>query len=428
MKTKVSKSLPISEKYSLDQINEQRATKIMAALKEAAELGDDNQEKHTPLEVCDMILSKIDLALPKSILVLYNIELIFALRKAKYKGDITFLTSSLKKVELVQKINYNINIEYINKEENPLYHLEMKVPKKFDIILSNPPYGSGTKKLDIKFLDKCLDLANDQIVFVHPSSQYVDGKGLNSTYNSINSKILPHIYSIDFFNGNGIFDIGLYVPCCITNLKINNNLSKFYFSDKINNQKIEIPKTEVYNLSIFGYRKELISLKDKIKKYKDSGETIKKISNVLGFSGDQSSKKILNNPLSYYVEFTHITAGNIRGKKLTISDKIHNKDFFIAISKYQLLVKRNNNPKFAIWFEFGTENEAENFISYLKSNFFRACLATVKTNQNLAKEEFNNIPLVDFTQKWDDEKLYAHFEITKKEQSFINEIILPYYD
>ena len=47
MKTKISK-LPITEKYSIEKINEERSKRIMTALKEISELGDDNQENYTP--------------------------------------------------------------------------------------------------------------------------------------------------------------------------------------------------------------------------------------------------------------------------------------------------------------------------------------------------------------------------------------------
>jgi hypothetical protein len=42
--------------------------------------------------------------------------------------------------------------------------------------------------------------------------------------------------------------------------------------------------------------------------------------------------------------------------------------------------------------------------------------------------ELKAVPWMDFTQEWTDEKLYAHFNITEEEQSFIKEVIPPYYD
>ena len=219
MKTKISK-LPITEKYSIEKINEERSKRIMTALKEISELGDDNQENYTPLEICEMMLSKVDLPKVKSILVLYNIELVFALKKSRYEGKITFLTSSLKKVELVQKMNYNVEIEYINKDENPLYHLEMNFPEKFDIVLSNPPYS---KYLHLKFLEKCIPLTKEKIIFVHPSNSFINTKGGNSTYVASNLFLEDNLESVTLFNGNKAFGIAIKTPCSITTVNPKGN-------------------------------------------------------------------------------------------------------------------------------------------------------------------------------------------------------------
>ena len=62
----------------MKKVSEQIKTKayeigVMKLLKEIAEAGDDVHGNHTPLEICDMMLDKVDLASAKSILVLYNI-------------------------------------------------------------------------------------------------------------------------------------------------------------------------------------------------------------------------------------------------------------------------------------------------------------------------------------------------------------------
>jgi hypothetical protein len=56
------------------------------------------------------------------------------------------------------------------------------------------------------------------------------------------------------------------------------------------------------------------------------------------------------------------------------------------------------------------------------------CLALSKTNTTLFNGELKSIPWLDFTQEWTDEKLYSRFNITEEEQSFIKEIIKPYYE
>ena len=36
--------------------------------------------------------------------------------------------------------------------------------KHYDIILTNPPYGMGTDTIHLKFVDKCLDISDKQVV------------------------------------------------------------------------------------------------------------------------------------------------------------------------------------------------------------------------------------------------------------------------
>ena len=36
--------------------------------------------------------------------------------------------------------------------------------KKFDVVLMNPPYGMRTDTIHLKFVDKCLNICNKQVV------------------------------------------------------------------------------------------------------------------------------------------------------------------------------------------------------------------------------------------------------------------------
>ncbi len=407
MKTKISKNLPISEKYSQERINQERALKVMSVLKEVAKTGGDIQEYHTPLQICEMILSKVNLTKAESILVLYNTEIVFALKKAKYEGKITFLTSSIKKVELVQKMNYNVEIEYIDKDENPLYHLEMRFPEKFDIILSNPPYS---KYLHLKFLEKCVPIANEKIVFVHPSNSFVNEKGGNSNYVNSNSFLEDKIESVEFFNGNGIFEIDLFAPCSITTVNPSGNGGKISVNNLMNGDRYEA-KT-ISEITQFKNKPQLWNLKGKIDSFVSSNGSL-----------DDIIKDKRTGP--YMVEFTRIR-GHIDNKG-SMSSKILKDDFFTFIKK-DTMVERKENPKYDLWFRFQTETEANNFLSFLKTDFARFSLAMYKFAQSLNNGELRFVPRLDFTQEWTDKKLNDLFSVTEGEQTYIKEIITPYND
>jgi hypothetical protein len=371
------------------------------------------------------MLDKVDLTKAETVLVLYNIELLFALKKRKFSGHVTFFTQSEEKAGLAPKIFSNLTVEYIDKEENPLYHMENKWPDKFDIVIANPPYSN---KLDLKFLDKAFDVTKEEVVFVHPSSFIVDQKRSLEIYTKTLEKVGKFIKSIKLFNGNGIFDIGLYVPCSITHISKKFESRYFQFEYPQYKQSFKLENSKINEISVFGYNQHFTSIKNKIKTFLKNQGSKNLEDNGFVLGSGKESQRFLRNPDSFFVEMSHITAGNNRGEHVKFDDPIHKNDFFIAISKYQTIVKRGTNPKYNIWFEFNSNTEATNFLKYLKTDFFRICLSLSKTNQNLARGEFRMVPWLDFTQEWTNEKLYAYFNITEEERAFIKEVIPTWYD
>jgi len=285
---------------------------------------------------------------------------------------------------------------------------------KFDLIISNPPYKGY---LHLKILDSVLDIGKE-IIFVQPSVHFISNKE-NKQYIIIKDKIKDRINSLILFNGNPVFNISLFVPCAITYLDNKKN-NKFNFIDKINNQNIFINTDEIEWISLFGYREEYISFKNKILGYLESNKSLQDFGAVLGSRHEH--KKMLNNKDSYFVECTHI-----RGHTNITPDTMFKDDFFTIMSANKK-PESGRNPKYDMHWEFKTELEAQNFIDYCKTDFARMCLALFKTNQHISAGELRSVPVVDFTRSWANEELYEHFNIPKEEQEFIKEVIKPYYD
>jgi hypothetical protein len=78
-------------------------------------------------------------------------------------------------------------------------------------------------------------------------------------------------------------------------------------------------------------------------------------------------------------------------------------------------------------FGFNTEDEANNFLIYIKTNFARFCLSIYKITQNQYSNIFEYVPWLDFTQEFTDEKLYKYFDLTEEEIKFIEKNIPKYY-
>ncbi|MCF0183883.1 MAG: Eco57I restriction-modification methylase domain-containing protein [Bacteroidaceae bacterium] len=78
-----------------------------------------------------------------------------------------------------------------------------------------------------------------------------------------------------------------------------------------------------------------------------------------------------------------------------------------------------------LYAKFDTDTEAENFVTYLKTRFFRVLVSAVKTTQHAMSGVYHFVPLQDFTEPWTDAKLYEKYGITPEEQSYIESMISP---
>jgi hypothetical protein len=77
--------------------------------------------------------------------------------------------------------------------------------------------------------------------------------------------------------------------------------------------------------------------------------------------------------------------------------------------------------------EFLTEIELDNFINYLKTDFARFCLALLKNKSDLHRGELEIVPWLDFTEEWDDEKLFEKFDVSQELQDYIRDFLPDYY-
>lgn len=72
---------------------------------------------------------------------------------------------------------------------------------------------------------------------------------------------------------------------------------------------------------------------------------------------------------------------------------------------------------------FDTEDEADNFMTYLKTKFTRFLLAQIVMTQQISKATFAFVPTQDFTKQWTDEELFKKYKLTSEEIAFINRMI-----
>ncbi|MBP6445483.1 MAG: Eco57I restriction-modification methylase domain-containing protein [Saprospiraceae bacterium] len=74
---------------------------------------------------------------------------------------------------------------------------------------------------------------------------------------------------------------------------------------------------------------------------------------------------------------------------------------------------------------FSNEYEALNMAEFLRTKFCRFLVSTILLTQNITKGKFIFVPNLSMNEKWDDEKLFAKYELTQHEIEFISQLIRP---
>ncbi|MBR1933099.1 MAG: Eco57I restriction-modification methylase domain-containing protein [Prevotella sp.] len=78
-----------------------------------------------------------------------------------------------------------------------------------------------------------------------------------------------------------------------------------------------------------------------------------------------------------------------------------------------------------VYAKFNSSEECENFITYLKTKFFRSLVSAAKITQDALSSVYRFVPLQDFTRPWTDADLYAKYGLTDEEIQFIESMIKP---
>lgn len=286
--------------------------------------------------------------------------------------------------------------------------------KKFDILISNPPYDN---RLHEHFLAKYVDLA-DKIISIQPLSWLLKKK------QNIN--------------------ITKYVDDSYTDIEIIEKNK--YFKDA------HIPGT----LSI-----NLIDLKNTNKEIKYNGKKYKKCEEIKLFSDDkylvefnsltQPPKDNLNlhvksTKYEYYepnpneewwcIKVSKIQSNTGDSFYSIISSNnsfIHNKANYGQYKDIKKIPNQKGNYEF-MYFAFNTKNELDNFINYIKTDFVRTCLMLTKHNGNMHRGCMKSIPWFDFSDEHFnkspreiDDWLFDKYKISDEIRKHIEEILPDYY-
>ena len=301
--------------------------------------------------------------------------------------------------------------------------LEMNKGNKLDIILSNPPYNNG---LGNTFLEKYLHIGN-KIITIQPLSWLIAKQQKQKITKIIDKNC--DVY-IDQLNGIKEFtDAGLIGDIAIQ-----------YINTQLKG-KIRI------------YGKEYDKCSD-IKQWSsnDSLETfiehLGEVNNSLWDNIKSTTHWDKGYESNHNNEWWCIKIQKIRGNVNRNKNEKQSPDFYTLISNNEEFIKLNKgqykklketpnkrgNLDF-LYFAFNTEQELNNFIRYIKTDFARTCLMLVKNGANLHRGEMRYIPWFDFSDehfnkspKEIDDWLFKKYNISDEIRKHIEEILPDYYN
>ena len=379
---------------------------------------ENDQHKETPQSVIKDMLSGVEGLETKQILVLFNLEILETLIHNK-KVPAEHITFACEKRDEMRasfaKKHYEVDV-LLFEDRTPEEIVKVFDKKKFDLAISNPPYTRG---LDLKIL---LALIGSKIakeyVIVHPSTWLLDRKNGLPIYGNLKNAVSNHICSLKFFNGNNIFGIEALVPIVISHLDFTNSIEDIdvqFFEQKFT-------ANSVNDITKFG--------KDWFILVKPLFKVIEKYVVSHGSVWDHNVRQLTDG--KHYCQLSAMMGTAVDSHDMKYRGKMVKDDFYsltrTTSSNKGADPRKLNKPGNPVpTFEFSSDIEVDNFLCYLNTDFARFCLSLLKNNLNVSVGEMELIPWLDFTQAWDDEKLFAHFDIDQATQNYIRSFLPDYY-
>jgi len=326
-------------------------------------------------------------------MVLFNLEIIEGLFQRGLTDKVTFITDSEIKDKFARSF-YKVQTLLCKSWKNldkTMEDIMAKMNVAPDITFTNPPYnGSMDLKILLALHEKGL---LKKLICVHPSTWLVDNKGTKLLFKKFRDTFDKHTSSLEIFNGNPVFDIGLFVPCVISTIDMNVEYSKKKVSwfGKDNWTVSSFEDVTMYGSAWDPLVKDF---QDKVSRYCENNGSI--LSHLIHCSNADPKKY-------------HIQLAAIRGHQTNIIENMYHDDFYTFVQKTLENNKgiRNKADKQKTILQVDTQKEQSSLLFYLQSDFARLCLSLLKISQNAMRGETKLVPWMDFTKSWTDDDLFS---------------------
>lgn len=320
---------------------------------------------------------------------------------------------------------------------------------KFDVIIGNPPYqlddggaGASAKPIYNLFIEQAKKINPRYIVMIIPSRWFAGGKGLDKfRENMLQDGKLSDL--VDYVNAKDIFP-GISIGGGVCYFKWDKHYRGMCNFTNIHDGKESTQKRDLAEFDVFIRYNEGVNLIHRVQKQEEVFlSSIVSTRNPFGFPssarGESDSEKgdvrLHSSAGTGYVKSSEIQANidlvdryKVMISKLTSEHAGEpNRDGqFMVLSTCKILGPREVcTDSYLVIGGFDDVMQAQNLTSYLQSKFCRFLLLMAVTSINLSREKFQFVPIQDFSKPWTDEELYAKYNLSEDEISFIESMIRP---
>ena len=385
----------------------------------------------------------------------------------------TPMAKSITKRTLIGFRNAKVNTRYfedlINQIKNKPEHFIKQVEKfvsdrtgiknmKFNAIVGNPPYqvmdggGAGTSAVPVynRFIGIAKKIQPQYLSMILPAKWYTGGKGLDDFRNEMLHD--KHIsYLADFADSRDCFptvDIAGGI-CYFLWDKLHNGPCSFVNVDK-KQRSSDIRHLDAQESFI--RNSEAVAIIQKVKAERFFSSIVYSRNPFSITNADLTTSSVFNGSVSVFSSkgVFYVSPNTIKSNRELIgrwkvivsktaaehagqADKEGRKR---VLSRITILAPNEVcSESYLLVSICQNKAEAQNVVSYLKTRFVRFLLSTILLTQNIAKDKFAYIPVLEFSDNTDidwnrtiselDIQLYAKYHLTKEESAFIESVIKP---
>ena len=315
---------------------------------------------------------------------------------------------------------------------------------KFDVIIGNPPYQlkdggheASAKPIYNLFVEQAKKLNPKYISMIIPSRWFSGGKGLDKFREEmLNDKKIRVLH--DFIDASECFGNGVSIKGGVCYFLWDRDqegdckITTHYKGKIISSETRPLLEKDMNTYLRYG---QAISIIKKIKKYNEvSFMSLVSSRKPFGLPTNFESNLIENK--EYLKVFANKKTLYIDNKMITINRDWINKHKIIvpkAIgtgNSFTDVIKPIYSPPNTVCTEtyiligpLKTKIECDNLITYINTKFFHFLLSLKKITQDTTKSVYEYIPIQNFSESYDDKKLYKKYNLERTEIEFIEKMV-----